>query len=224
MDDDVKPPSSNTSPSPRRRYNASRRRLAAEQTRRSIMEASRQLFLEHGYAGTTMPAIAEAAGVALDTVYAAIGPKPVLFRHLIELAISGEDQPVPAEEREYVRAILAEPDPHRKIARYAHAVRMIQPRLAPLFQVLRESARGEPELAALWIEIAERRAANMRLFVMDVATAGGLREDVTVDEAADLVWAMNAPEFYLLLVDERGWDPERFEHWLTELWVRMLLP
>lgn len=60
--------------------------------------------------------------------------------------------------------------------------------------------------------------------VADVAAAGGLRAGVTVDEAADLVWATNAPEFYLLLVEERGWDPERFEHWLAELWSRMLLP
>ncbi len=171
-----------------------------------------------------MPAIAEAAGVALDTVYVAIVPKPVLFRHLIELAISGEDQSVPAEERDYVRAIRAEPDLRRKLARYAHAVRAIQPRLAPLFRVLREAARSEPELAALWAEIAERRARNMRHFVADVAAAGGLRAGVTVDEAADLVWATNAPEFYLLLVEERGWDPERFERWLTDLWIRMLLP
>lgn len=218
MDSDVKP-----SP-PKRRYDVSRRRMAAAETRRAIIAAARRLFLKHGYAATTMPAIAEAAGVALDTVYATIGPKPALFRHLIELAISGADQPVPAEERDYVRAIRGEADPRRKLALYAHAIRVIHPRLAPLFRVLREAARGEPELAALWTEIAERRARNMRLFVTDVAAAGGLRAGVTVDEAADLVWATNAPEFYLLLVDERGWDPERFERWLTELWIRVLLP
>ncbi len=218
MDSDVKP-----SP-PKRRYDVSRRRMAAAETRRAIIAAARRLFLEHGYAATTMPAIAAAAGVALDTVYATIGPKPVLFRHLIELAISGEDQPVPAEQRDYVRAIHAEPDPRRKLARYAQAVCTIQPRLAPLFRVLREAARSEPELAELWTEIAERRARNMRRFVTDVAAAGGLRAGVTVDDAADLVWATNAPEFYLLLIEERGWDPERFEHWLTELWSRALLP
>ena len=218
MDADVKPRS------PKRRYDATRRRAAAAQTRRTIVAAARGLFLERGYAATTMPAIAEAAGVALDTVYEAIGPKPALFRHLIELAISGEDEPVPAEERNYVRAIRAEPDPRRKLALYARAVGAIQPRLAPLFGVLREAARAESELAALWTEIAERRAANMRLLVAEVAAAGGLRAGVTVDEAADFVWATNAPEFYLLLVGERGWDPERFERWLTELWVRTLLP
>lgn len=171
-----------------------------------------------------MPSIADASGVALDTVYAAVGPKPVLFRELIELAISGGDHPVPADERDYVREILAAPDPRAKIALYAQAVRAIQPRLAPVFQVLREAARAEPELAALWSEIAARRAANMRRFVDDVAAIGGLRAGVTVEEAADLVWATNAPEFYLLLVEERSWSPERFEHWLAELWIRMLLP
>lgn len=218
MEPDVK------SSSQKRRYDASRRRMAAEETRRAIVAAARDLFLAHGYAATTMPAIAKAAGVALDTIYTTIGPKPTLFRHLIELAISGADQPVPAEERDYVRAIRDEADPRRKLARYAHAVRMIQPRLAPLFRVLREAARGEPELDKLWTEIADRRARNMRLFVTDVAAAGGLRAGVTLDEAADFVWATNAPEFYLLLVEERGWEPEQFERWLAELWIGLLLP
>ena len=218
MDDDVKPPA------PRRRYDASRRRAAAEETRRAIAVAARTLFLERGYAATTMPAIARAAGVALDTVYATGGPKPVLLRHLIETAISGGDQAVPAEERDYVRAILAEPDARRKLALYAHAVRTIQPRLAPLLRVLREAARSEPALDELWAEIAGRRAANMRRLVADAAGAGGLRAGVTVEEAADLIWATNAPEFYLLLVEDRHWDLDRFEHWLAELWVRTLLP
>ncbi len=218
MKDHVNPPP------PKRRYDAFRRRRDAAETRRTILDNARRLFHEQGYAATTMPAIARESGVALDTVYAAVGTKPVLFRELIELAISGEDKPVPADERDYVRAIRAEPDPQRKIALYAAAVRAIQPRIAPLFQVLREAARAEPELAALWTEIAERRAANMRRFVADVATAGELRPGVTVEEAADLVWATNAPEFYLLLVEERGWSLERFEHWLSDVWTRLLLP
>jgi AcrR family transcriptional regulator len=221
MHDDVNPPSTSQRP---RRYDASRRRQAAAETRRTILDAARRLFLDQGYAGTSMAAIAESAGVALDTVYAAVGTKPVLFRELIELAISGEDRPVPAEARDYVRAIRAEPDPRAKVAIYARAVAAIQPRLAPLFGVLREAGRAEPELAALWDEIGRRRAGNMRLFVEEVAAAGGLRPGVTLEEAADLVWATNAPEFYLLLVEERGWSAERFGQRLAELWTRMLLP
>jgi AcrR family transcriptional regulator len=213
-------------PSTRKRpYDASRRRLAAAETRRAILAAARECFLADGYAATTMPAIARTAGVALDTVYAAIGTKPALVRHLIESALSGEDRAVSAEERNYVREIRDEPDPRRKIARYARAVAAIQPRLAPLFAVLRDASRAEPELAALWTEIAERRARNMRRFVAEVAeAAGGLRDGVTIDEAADLVWTMNGPEFYLLLVRERGWALDRFEAWLTEAWTRLLLP
>lgn len=222
MTDDVNPPAEPRTT--RRRYDASRRRQAAAATRRAILAAARRLFLAQGYAGTSMAAIAAEAGVALDTVYAAVGPKPVLFRELIELALSGTDEPVPAEARDYVRAIRAEPDPRAKIATYARAVAAIQPRLAPLFAVLREAGRAEPELAALWAEIAARRAGNMRLFIGDLAAAGGLREGLTPDEAADLVWATNAPEFSLLLVEERGWDPARFGEVLAELWARMLLP
>lgn len=101
---------------------------------------------------------------------------------------------------------------------------MIQPRLAPLSQVQREVSPGEPKRTTPWTQIAERRVANMHLFVMDVAATGGLRKDVTVDEGANLVWVTNAPGFYLLLVDEWGWDPEPLEHWLTQLWVRTLRP
>ncbi len=131
MDENVKPPPGGNRPK-RRRYDASRRQAAAGTTRRTILGAARELFLAQGYAGTSMPAIAAAAGVALDTVYTAVGTKPVLFRELVEEAISGQDHAVPAEERDYVRAIHAEPDPRRKIAIYAHAVRTIAPRLAPL--------------------------------------------------------------------------------------------
>jgi AcrR family transcriptional regulator len=225
MSDDVNPSPTTSQSLARRRYDGSRRRQAAAQTRRAICDAARELFLTRGYAATTMPAIAERAGVAVDTVYASVGAKPLLFRELIEQAISGQDHAVPAEARDYVRAIHAEPDPRAMIAIYARAVAAIQPRLAPLFRVLREAGRAEPELAALWAEIAARRAGNMRRFVEEVAAAaGGLRPGMTVEEAADLVWATNAPEFSLLLVEERGWTPEQFATRLTELWTRMLLP
>jgi hypothetical protein len=170
-----------------------------------------------------MATIAEAADVALDTVYAAVGPKPILFRLLIERAISGEDQPVTAMERDYVRAIQAEPDAGRKLALYAAAIRRIQARLAPLFLALQAAASAEPALAALWTEIGERRAGNMRLLAGELAETGALREDISVEEAADVIWSMNAAEFYVLLVQQRGWEPERYERWLADAWQRLLL-
>lgn len=98
------------------------------------LAAATRPFLDRGYGALTIAAIAAEAAVALDTVYAAVGPKPTLFRRLIEAAPSGEDAPVPAEERAYVREVRAEPDPGRKLARYAAGVRAIQARLAPLYR------------------------------------------------------------------------------------------
>ncbi len=207
----------------RRTYDSSARKAAAQSTRRSIIDAARRVFLQNGYAGTTMPAIAREAGIAIDTVYAAVGKKPALFRLLVETAISGRDGAVEAEERDYVRAIRAEPDAEQKLKIYAAALREIQPRLAPIFKVLQAAAKQDAELNALWQEISQRRAANMRLLARDLAATGRLRRDLSTAKAADIIWSLNSPEFYLLLVEERGWLPEDFEHWLADAWVRLLL-
>jgi AcrR family transcriptional regulator len=207
----------------RRSYDSSARKEAAQATRRAIFESARRLFLEQGYAGTTMAAIARGAGIALDTVYAAVGRKPTLFRLLVEAAISGRDEAVPAEQRDYVRAIRAESDAARKLQIYAAALRAIQPRLAPLFRVLQAAAPLDADLNAMWQEIAQRRAANMRLLAKELAATGRLQAGLSVAKAADIIWSMNSPEFYLLLVEERGWSPEEFESWLAEAWTRLLL-
>ena len=212
-----------TQPVKPRSYHAPRRQEQALRTRRAILAAAGRLFIERGYAATTMTAVAEAAGVALDTVYAAVGTKPVLFRLLVETAISGTDEAVPALERDYVRVIRTEPDPARKLALYAQAVGRIHQRLAPLFQVLHQAAAADAELGALWQEISDRRAANMGLLAGELAATGALRPELTVEQAADVLWSMNSPEFYLLLVGQRGWDPDRFQQWLAHAWQRLLL-
>jgi AcrR family transcriptional regulator len=208
-------------PPVKRRYDTSKRRQAAERTREAILDAARQLFAARGYTATPMTAIAEQAGVALDTVYASVGRKPELARLLIETAISGGTQAVPAGERDYVRAIQAAPDAKTKIALYASAMRAIAGRLAPVLGILQQAAAAEPELAALWHQIAERRAANMHRFAADLAAVATLRMDP--GEAADIIWATNAPELYQLLVGQRGWSAERYEQFLADTWNRLLL-
>jgi AcrR family transcriptional regulator len=207
----------------KRAYDSRSRQEAAQATRRAIIDNARRLFLARGYAGTTMPAIAKAAGVALDTVYATIGNKPTLFRLLVEAAISGRDEAVIAEERDYVRGIHAEPDPARKLRLYATALGAIHPRLAPIFQVLETAAPLDSDLKNLWREIAKRRAANMRILAEELAATGRLRAGLTVPVVADIIWSMNAPEFFLLLVEQRGWSSAQFAEWLGEAWVRLLL-
>lgn len=204
-----------------RRYDGSRRRAAAAATRQSILIAAREVFLERGYVAATMPAIAKRAGVALDTIYASVGRKPALFRELIETAISGQDDAVPAEQREYVKVMRAEPEAGRKLEIYAAAVTAIQIRLAPLVALMRDAAAADEQLAHLWKGIADRRAVNMRLLAADLASTGRLR--VGIEEAADVIWATNSPEFFLLMVRDRGWDSERFQAWLAATWRKLLV-
>src|SRR2546430_6873990 len=158
-------------PPVKRRYDASRRRQVAARTREAILNAALELFAGQGYTATPMTAIAEQAGVALDTVYAPAGRKPQLARLLIETAISGSTQAIPAEERHYVQAIQAAPDAETKIAIYASAMRAIAGRLAPVLGILQQAAPAEPELATLWRETAQRRAVNLHRFVAGLAAA-----------------------------------------------------
>jgi AcrR family transcriptional regulator len=208
-------------PPVKRRYDASKRRQAAARTRQAILDTALELFAAKGYTATPMTAIAQRAGVALDTVYASVGRKPELARLLIETAISGSSQAIPAEERDYVQAIRAAPDADVKIAIYASAMRGIAGRLAPVLSIIQQAAPAEPELAALWRQITDRRAANMRRFAADLAAVTSLRVDPA--DAADIIWATNAPELYQLLVGQRGWSPERYEHFLVDTWRRLLL-
>ena len=207
----------------RRAYNSSSRKAAALSTRQAILDAARRVFLARGFAAATMPMIAKEAGIALDTVYAAAGKKPALFKLLVETAISGGDAALPPEERDYVRAIRATPTAEEKLRLYARALSAIQPRLAPVFKVLQAAAPQDEELGRLWTEISGRRAANMRLLAQDLAATGEVRNDLSLDQVADIIWSMNAPEYFLLLVEQRGWPLETFEAWLADAWIRLLL-
>ena len=207
-----------------RPYDNAGRQTQSEETRRRILAAARDLMVERGYRATTVAAIAGRAGVHVDTVYELVGRKPVLLRELIERALSGTDAVVVAEERGYVKAMRAEPDPARKLRIYARAVRQIQVRMAPLFLALRDASATEPDARRVWQEISERRAGNMRKLARDLAGAGGLRAGLSIDEAADVIWATNSSELYVLLTVERGWPPDRYERWLADTWCRLLLP
>jgi AcrR family transcriptional regulator len=188
-----------------------------------VLLAARELFTERGYAATSIAAIAARAGVAVDTVYAAAGRKPALMRELVETTLSGVDEAVPAEQRDYVIRIRAAATAREKIAIYAAAVADVGVRMAPVHRALAEASVSDADCAALRAEIGTRRATNMRLFAADLRATGELRPDLTDDEVADIVWSMNAAEYRALLVGERGWAAERFGTWLADAWTRLLL-
>jgi AcrR family transcriptional regulator len=216
MTDAVKPPV-------KRRYHAPQRVEQAAATRHAVLEAARELFTSRGYAATTVGQIAERAGVAVDTLYATVGRKPVLLREVFETSLSGRDVAVPAAERDYVRDIRAAPSAPEKLAIYARAIAQIAPRIAPVQLAMRDAAARDPECAALDDELAERRAENLRLFAADLRATGELRADLTDDDVADIVWTMTAAEYYVLLVRRRGWTPQRFGEHLRDAWTRLLL-
>ena len=205
-----------------RSYHSPRRAEQAAATRSAVVGAARELFLSEGYAGTTIAAVAARAHVAVDTVYAAVGRKPALLREVVETSISGTDHAVPAPERDYVARIREAVGVRAKILVYADAVAQIQGRLGPVYLALREAASTDQDCRELWETISSRRAANMRDFVADLRVTGELRSDLSDDEMADIVWSMNGPEHWALLVHERGWTSERFGSWLADAWTRLL--
>jgi len=206
-----------------RAYRSPRRAQQAAATRAAVLAAARDLFLSEGYAGTTVAAVAARAQVAVDTVYAAVGRKPALLREVVEAAISGTDHAVPPAQRDYVRRIRAAGSAREKIALYGHAVAQIQDRLGPVYLALREAATTDDDCRVLWETISARRAANMRDLVADLRVTGELRADLTDDEMADIVWSMNGPEYWALLVHGRGWTTRRFGTWLADAWTRSLV-
>ena len=207
----------------KRGYHSPRRAEQAAATRRAVLDAARELFIAHGYAATTVAEIATRARVSMDTVYTSVGRKPALLRELVETAISGTVQAIPAKQRDYVARIGAAPNAREKITIYARAITEIQGRMAPVFLSLRDAASTDRDCAALWAEIAERRARNMLLFAADLRGTGELREDLSDQHVADIIWSMNAAEYWVLLVHERSWTAEQFCDWIIDAWTRLLL-
>jgi AcrR family transcriptional regulator len=202
-----------------RRYDSPRRRAQAAATRREILEAAERLFVRQGYAATTMAAIAAEAGVALKTVYVAFETKSGVLRALWNLRLRGDEEDVPIPERAWYREVLAEPDPQRALRLGARAARAVKERAGGLFGVLRSAADADPDIAALWSRIQSEFYENQRAIVATLRLRPGL--DVT--RAADIMWTLNHPDVWQLLVGERGWTPDEWEQWFAATLCAQLL-
>jgi AcrR family transcriptional regulator len=210
-------------PPARRRYSSPQRAEGAAATRHQVLTAAGELFTGQGYAATSVAQVAARAGVAVDTVYASVGRKPALIRALVEAALSGTDDAVPGNQREYAQRIRATSGAREKLAVYAAAVAAIGARLAPVHRALAEAAVGDADCAALRRQVSERRAANMLVLAQDLRATGEVRPDLSDREVADVLWSTNSPEHHQLLVVERGWTSARFQEWLADSWSRSLL-
>jgi AcrR family transcriptional regulator len=205
----------------RRPYDSPVRRQRAERTRRAVLRAARRHFDRDGYAAR-VSAIARSARVSVDTVYTTVGRKPELLLAVIDIVLGSSEDTIPAEQRDYVRALTAAPTAEEKLEIYATALGRLMPQVAPLQAALAQASVAEPECARVWRHLKDRRAANMHRLAQDLRTTGQLRDDLTDDDVADLVWVTNSLEHYTLLV-ERGWDADRYATHLADLWKRVLL-
>lgn len=199
----------------KRSYSSAKRQAQARETRRAIIDSAGELFVANGYAATTIQAIAERAGVAVQTVYAVFGNKRELLRQLIESSVTGDDEPVPITERPEAQAVAAEPDPRRRAELDAALSRSIAERVAPIVRVVGEVAASDPELAALMEAVKAARREEMIASAKIVAGSDGLRVDD--EEAAATLYVLYSPQVADMLMRDYGWSPKRYEAWLARM-------
>jgi AcrR family transcriptional regulator len=211
-----------TAVNPKRRYDSARRAEQARQTRAAIVEAARQLFLREGFAATTIAAIAAEAAVSVETIYKAFSGKPGLVRAICDAALAGQG-PVAAETRsDELQA--HERDPRKIIRGWGDLTVEVAPRISPIVLLVRAAAAADPEMASLLAEVDAARLSRMTGNARNLAAAGHLRPDITVQQAGDVMWTYSSPELYELLVVKRGWPAERYGAFITEAMIAALLP
>lgn len=198
-----------------RRYRSALREQQAAATRRAVVDAARELFLAKGWSATGMREVAEAAGVALETVYAHFSSKRGLLRAVADEAVVGDDEPVALAERPDFLAI----GHGRRSERMQAAARLltaVQQRTAAFATLLREAAPADDEIAEMLRSTRERQRDDVgRAFQLLVGRA-------PTDAERDAMWAITSPEVYLLLVDESGWTTEQYETWAAETLERVV--
>ncbi|MFC8624911.1 TetR/AcrR family transcriptional regulator [Streptomyces anulatus] len=195
-------------------------------TRRRMLDTAAALFIERGWAGTTVEDIARSAEVGVQTVYFTFKNKRTVLKELLDTAIAGDADPVATLERPWAREVLDAPDPATQLALQAAGARRILQRAAPILEVVRGAAAADPEVAALWRANQEQRHTVQLRFAeaLTAKTGGALRDDHDASSAADIALSVLGPEIYDLLVTSRGWSPARWERWATDALVRQLLP
>ena len=201
----------------RRPYSSPVRGERARQTRQRVTEAATTLFLQDGYASTSLAAIANTAGVSVDTVYKTFGSKIGLLKEVLDVTIGGDDLPVPVLERAGPQALRAQTDQRAQVRMLAAGVTDQLERIRPLDDILRGAAAVDREASALRqdIQVRQRRAA-MQSVVGWIAARGPLRDDLTVDQAAQVVWTLTSPEVHLLMRDTGGWSQSSYRSWLEQ--------
>lgn len=203
-----------------RSYDASGRQERARRQHETTLVQAQRMFLERGYAATTVESIAEAAGVSAATVYKTYGGKAGLVRELCARALLG-DGTVPAQARS--DALRVGDDPRAVAVGWGALAAEVSSRVSPLVLLLRTAAENDCEAAALYTEVDEVRLHRMAENAGYLADGGHLRPGVTAEEARDVLWLCTSAELYDLMVLRRGWSPQRFGELVADTIVGLLL-
>ena len=204
-----------------RPYHSTRRQEAARLTRQVIAQAALELFNQRGYNGASIDAIAEAAAVAPETIYATFGSKRELLHYLLDVTLGGDEAPVRVIDRPEMQEVLNETDVQRLIRGFSSGIYQIMERAAPVFTILSEAAKTEPELAALVSRVRTERWENMGKVARTISRLATLR--VTEPQATDILWALTSAELFSLLTGVRHWDREQYVTWLQDSLNRQLI-
>jgi AcrR family transcriptional regulator len=203
--------------SARRSYKSVTRQRQAHETRRRIVEATRQLLEAEGYAGTTVEAIARQAEVSVQTVYAVFGSKTGILAELLNQATFGADY------EDTVRQTLEEKDPDARLRGAGRIARQIHDAQREGFDLLRGAGVVAPELALLERERERIRYERQEQMIVSLRAAKRLRPDLTSRMARDIFWTLTGSDIYRMLVRERGWSSQKYQDWLADTLVHSLL-
>jgi AcrR family transcriptional regulator len=212
-------------PRPTRTYDATHRRRRTAERQELALAAARRLFAERGYRETTMEAIAAEAGMATPTLYAAFGSKHGILSRLLDRLVSGEPGGPSVLATADARAVFAEPDRHRALRKFAHHMDAIQDRLGPIYEIMKDAARSEPDVARLYGRAQNNRFGNLEALAARLAEREPLRNGLSVEDAGRTVWVLASPEVRHMLLVHAGWTRARYEAWLGDtLCAALLLP
>lgn len=205
----------------KRAYDASGRQAQAATNQRAVVAAASELFLRDGYGHTTIAAIAKAAGVSAETIYATFGSKAELLHRVWDVTVGGDDEEVVFHERPEVQALMAEPDLRIRLRRNARLSAATAERTGPFLLMVQSASGAEPAAAAMVEEMGRQRFEGIGVMARAAAATGQLA--VSEDECRDVVWTTTDGMLWHRLVRERGWSQERYATWLGDLWVSVLV-
>ncbi|OCB57240.1 DNA-binding protein [Mycobacterium vulneris] len=204
-------------------YRSELRTQQAAATRQLVLDAATALFVERGYAATSIDLIADTAGVGRSTVFSAAGGKPWLLKTAYDRAIVGDDEQVPLVQRPQVQRLFGMTDPAKIVEGYVAVLSDAVQRVSRIYEVVRSAAGLDSEVHQLWVDISDQRLEGATIIANLLKRKRGLKKGLAPAAARDLIWIYNDPGMHYALVEVRGWSQRRYHTWLLETFHHQLL-